>query len=121
MRAAKPLDLAQRPGLAGDPQVGEVAELPEVVEGALAQRRSLRRAEESVAVEVVLLDHERAEELVERPAMAQANELPPLEDEGRDVRDPDMGMGGDRPRRHAPNQHRRGGRHQGGGPHPGRH
>jgi hypothetical protein len=76
--------------------VDEVVGRLEIVESALAQRRRLRRVEPAVTVQVVLLDHERAEELVESPVLAHADQLPALEHEGRHGRDPDMRMSGRR-------------------------
>ena len=93
MLAGSPRPRSSGDGVAVDPRVGEVAVLGEVRERALLHARELVRIEDAVAVGVVLLDHVGAEELVELPAMAQADQPRPLEQEGRDAGDPDVRMG----------------------------
>ena len=80
------------PGAVGA-QVSEVAVLFEVREGGVAHRLDLGTLEPAVPVGIVLVDHDRAEELVELPAMPHADQLPVLEDEAGDVGDPDVRMG----------------------------
>jgi hypothetical protein len=46
----------------------------------------------AVVVVVVLLDHERAEDLIEFPMLVDADQLPILKQEGGDVVDPDVRM-----------------------------
>jgi hypothetical protein len=80
----------QREGAAVDPQVREVVVFLEIVERIGAQPLGLRRIEPAIAIRVVLLDHERAEQLVECLAMAQGDEAAVLEHEDGDARDPDV-------------------------------
>jgi hypothetical protein len=82
----------------------EIAVVAEACERLIFHRIGLGRIEGAVPVRVMLLDDEGAEKLVERPAVPKPDHAPPLEQEGRDAGDPDMGMGTRSARRH--DQHR---------------
>ena len=58
-------DLIERQRVTINPQVGEVAILPELGERGGLNRCRLGPVERAVAVPVVLLDHERTEDLIE--------------------------------------------------------